>query len=264
MENKLCVIMSVYRKDDLKNLKLSVESILNQSYENFDFYIQLDGVVPDDLETYLDLLLDVRVKVFKREKNKGLAVSLNEMLNTVMPLKYKYIARMDADDISLEKRFEKQISFLEERTNVDILGCEALLINKESNVIGYKKVSKKITFKKLLKNCEVIHPSVMFRANVFDKIGVYDSYLKKSQDYDLWLRAAKMGIIINNIKEPLIQFRYERDLISRRKKEQKYNIIIKKKYLSGFYFYRAIMKHIIIMYMPSFVLKKILLLKIKQ
>ena len=82
-------------------VKLSVESILNQTYKDMDFYIQYDGAIREDVDAYLSELKDDRIKIQRRAENKGLAQSLNDLLSIVVTQKYKYIARMDADDISV-------------------------------------------------------------------------------------------------------------------------------------------------------------------
>lgn len=107
--HKIAVIMSLYKSDVLDYVKFAVESILNQTYSNFDFYIQYDGYVKEDVDAYLSGIKDERVHLFRREQNKGLAHSLNDLLSIVMPMGYEYIARMDADDISMPERFDKQI-----------------------------------------------------------------------------------------------------------------------------------------------------------
>ena len=89
--------MSLYKNDQLKYVQLAVESILNQTYKDFDFYIQYDGFVTPEVDEYLSSLKDERVNIYKRSENKGLAQSINDLLSVVMPQGYEYIGRMDAD-----------------------------------------------------------------------------------------------------------------------------------------------------------------------
>ena len=112
MSKKCAVIMSLYLNDNIDFVSKAVESILDQSFTDFDYYIQYDGHVKDDVDLYLSSLKDARIHIYKRDENKGLAKSLNELLAVVMPLDYQFIARMDADDISTPDRFEKQIRWL--------------------------------------------------------------------------------------------------------------------------------------------------------
>ena len=117
--NQIAVIMSLYNNDVLGVVKLAVESILCQTYTNFDFYIQYDGPIRPEVDEYLSTLTDERVKIQKRAENKGLALSLNDLLAVVMPQGYEYIARMDADDISLPERFEKQLAYFKSHPEVE-------------------------------------------------------------------------------------------------------------------------------------------------
>ena len=131
MRKECAVIMSLYRNDTIEFVTLAVDSILNQSYTDFDLYIQYDGPVKDDVDLYLSGLEDNRVRIYKRAENKGLAQSLNDLLNIVMPLEYEYIARMDADDICDLCRFERQIKYLQEYPDIECLGTFAIEINSK-------------------------------------------------------------------------------------------------------------------------------------
>ena len=85
---KVAIIMSLYKNDTLLYVQQAVESIVNQSYSLFDFYIQYDGNIPIDVDGYLSSLKDERIRIFKRDKNKGLAYSLNELLSRLLPMGY--------------------------------------------------------------------------------------------------------------------------------------------------------------------------------
>lgn len=102
--------MSIYKRDTLALVKESVNSILLQSHVLFDFYIQLDGEIDRDVESFLNTLEqnDNRLILKRSLNNKGLARSLNDLLEFVLPKNYDYIARMDADDISLSGRFKNR------------------------------------------------------------------------------------------------------------------------------------------------------------
>ncbi|MDB2674522.1 glycosyltransferase [Flavobacteriaceae bacterium] len=250
--------MSLYKNDKLDYLHHSIESVLNQTFKDFKFYIQLDGKIPTETLNYLSSIDDKRLIINKRDVNKGLAASLNELLKIVLPLNYIYIARMDADDICKIDRFAKQTLFLDMNNNHHLVGSNAIIIDENSKDIGKKKVKHQFNFSDMLKKCELIHPSVMFRNEFFDKVGFYDESLTKSQDYDLWLRALNLGVKMCNLNEALIKFRYDPNLIERRKKEQKFNIIIKKKFLQGVKLWIALIPNILIIILPTFILKFIL------
>ena len=121
-DKRIAVIMSLYKNDVVDYVKLAVESILNQTYKELDFFIQYDGPIRPEVDDYLTGLKDERVKIQRRAENKGLAQSLNDLLVIVMPMGYEYIARMDADDISEVNRFERQMAYLEQHKDVDCVG----------------------------------------------------------------------------------------------------------------------------------------------
>jgi glycosyltransferase involved in cell wall biosynthesis len=212
---KISVVMSVYNGG--KYLKLAVESILNQSFKDFEFIIINDG----STDKSLDLLKsfqkqDERIKIISRE-NKGLISSLNEGIKLAQG---EYITRMDADDISKTTRLEKQLKYMEEN-NLMVCGAWAQGIDELGNKIkdmNYPPSEKKIKSSSLLHN-PFIHPSVMFRKDVFKKAGGYKKFFKHIEDYELWTRIVfkyKTG----NIPEALLEYRLHNDQITQRRNLQ--------------------------------------------
>ena len=126
MNNRIAVILSLYKNDRIDFVKLAVESILNQTYKDFDYYLQYDGHMSAEVDAYLSGLKDERIRILRRAENKGLAQSLNDLLNIVMPMGYEYIARMDADDISEVNRFERQLEYFDSHPEVECLGTWAV------------------------------------------------------------------------------------------------------------------------------------------
>lgn len=223
MNNKgrIAVIMSLYKSDVLAYVKLATESILNQSYSDFDFYIQYDGFVQKDVDDYLSGIKDERIHINRREENKGLAYSLNELLKIVMPLGYEYIARMDADDISVIDRFEKQIKFLEENKNVDMLGGA---INEiDENGINRRKITKYPCTPEecrsfFAKRNPVAHPTVMFRISFFEKAGwEYPTDYVRNEDTRFWHEGYKHGCVIANIPDVILNFRMTDSMFTQRR-----------------------------------------------
>jgi glycosyltransferase involved in cell wall biosynthesis len=182
------VIMAVYNAD-INHLKEAVDSVLNQSYSDFEFIIVMDGDISHI--GYLESIADVRVILLKNPKNMGLAHSLNRAIGIS---KGNYIFRMDADDISLKHRFESQLKILRKGHAVVSSGC--FLINGNNEVVGR---SKKFYFFHnfirrlqlyILKLNPVVHPSIAARRDVYDKYK-YDESFIYSQDFELWLRMKK-------------------------------------------------------------------------
>lgn len=211
--------MSLYKSDVLDYVKLAVESILNQTYSNFDFYIQYDGYVQKDVDDYLSGLKDERVRLFRREQNKGLAHSLNDLLSIVMPMGYEYIARMDADDISLPERFDKQIEFMESHPGTDCLGTWAIEIKSDGSEF-YKKqmpeTHEKCNKMFMIRDC-MIHPTVMFRRSYIEKAGVYSLDTYFGEDTMMWAQGFAAGCKFANVPEYLFKFRLNDDFFNRRR-----------------------------------------------
>ena len=217
----IAVIMSLYRNDTIDFVKLAVESILNQTYKDFDYYIQYDGPVDVEVDAYLSGIKDERVKLHRRAENKGLAQSLNDLLNIVMPMGYEFIARMDADDISEVNRFERQIAYLEVHPEVDMMGGAINEIDEEGNNRG--KITKypcspdecRAFF---AKRNPVAHPTVMFRRSFFEKSGCeYPTDFERNEDTRLWHEGYKHGCVIANLPDVLLNFRMTDSMFKQRR-----------------------------------------------
>ena len=219
MNNTIAVIMSLYKNDTLVFVKLAVESILNQTYNQFDFYIQYDGYIPQEVDEYLTGLQDERIHIYRREDNKGLAYSLNELLTIVLSKDYEYIARMDADDISLPERFAKQVAFLDAHPDTECLGTWAIEINSDGSEYYRKQMPEthEECWKQfMIRDC-MIHPTVMFRRSYIEKAGVYSLDTYFGEDTMMWAQGFAAGCKFANVPEYLFRFRLNDDFFNRRR-----------------------------------------------
>jgi glycosyltransferase involved in cell wall biosynthesis len=192
MDNpKISVIMSVYNGE--KYLREAIESILNQTITDFEFIIVNDGSTDKSLEI-IQSFDDERIKIINNEKNIGLTTSLNKALKEA---KGEYIARQDADDISLPNRFEEQLKYFEKHSEVVLLGTMAYLIDKKEKIVGKRVVLAKPSLKDIFKDNPFIHGSVMFKKEIVNHLGGYNELIRYSQDYELWLRIAKFYDVQN-------------------------------------------------------------------
>lgn len=202
-EIETSVIMSTYNESK-EYLCKAIESILKQTYRQFEFIIVIDN--PEDqvikciVNGYLEK--DNRIRILNNEKNKGLAYSLNRAAEVA---KGKYIARMDADDISLQDRILKEVSFME-NNHFDMVSCQSILIDEAGNEIGSARHSAKNPNRELLVYNFIIHPGVVMRTEVFKELGGYRNFYK-SQDYDLWLRMISKNYRIGILEECLLKYR---------------------------------------------------------
>lgn len=184
---KISVIMSVY--NGMPYLAEAVRSILNQTYKNFEFII-VDDASTDGTWKYLNSIKDGRIKLIRNSKNLGLAASLNKALKSAGG---EYIARMDADDISLPRRLEAQLEFMQENPDVDLCGTWAYLINESSEIIGEKKFYEQDQMIKraLAIYSPIIHPTYFAKKDFFTMLGGYNRKFEYAEDYELLLRARR-------------------------------------------------------------------------
>lgn len=219
-DNQMVVLMSVYKNDNPEHLRLSVDSILNQTYQEFLLLIGVDGAIGDDLAETLHFYDDnPKVKTFWFSENRGLTAVLNNLLEEGKKLHPKFFARMDADDISHTNRFEKQVKYLNENLELDVIGgaIEEMEYDGSLNgkVIQYP-TSHQECFNFFATRNPLAHPAVMFRASFFDKVASYNASYKKNQDTELWYRAFKAGCKFGNLTDVVLTFRVSKDMYKRR------------------------------------------------
>lgn len=220
MTNKtIAVIMSLYKNDVVEYVRLSVESILNQTYRNLDLHLQYDGPIRPEVDAYLSGLKDERVRIQRRAENKGLAQSLNDLLAVVMPLGYEFIARMDADDISELNRFERQMAYFEAHPEVECLGTWATEIKSSGEEYFKKRMPEshnecKDLFRK--RDC-MIHPTVIFRRSYIEKAGLYALDTFFGEDTMMWAQGFAAGCTLGNVPEFLFRFRLDDNFFNRRR-----------------------------------------------
>jgi hypothetical protein len=260
--NSLSVIISIYKNDTLPQITEMLESLYNQSYQKFDIFIQLDGNVPQDIENYLDNEVNMkRIEYLgKRDINKGLAYSLNELLEIVLKRGYIYIFRMDADDICNQKRIELQYNFMENNLDFDICGGAIEEFNTdthEKQYIKYPLLHDDI-LQGMKKRNSMAHVSVCFRNSFFTNLGFYDSS-KKNEDYELWIGALLAGKRFANIDKALVYVRTNNAFYDRRRDfKRAYEVMSLKFYatkkfgfgMSGYFYAIA---HFILFMMPEFI-----------
>lgn len=215
----IAVIMSLYRNDIVKYVSLAVESVLNQTVTDFDFYIQYDGPIRSEVNEYLTNIKDERIKIHKRKENKGLAQSLNDLLSIIMPMGYEYIARMDADDINKLNRFELQLKYFNEHPEVKCLGTWAVEINSKGEEYYRKQMPEsheecQNLFRK--RDC-IIHPTVMFHKSYIEKSGFYSLDTYFGEDTMMWAQGFANGCIFANVPDYLFMFRLDDNFFSRRR-----------------------------------------------
>ncbi|MBA2859851.1 glycosyltransferase [Methanococcus maripaludis] len=228
----ISVIMPNYNNE--KYLPEAIESILNQTYGNFEFII-IDDCSKDNSWNIIQKYAkkDNRIKAFKNEQNLKIVKTRNKGFGLMSPAS-KYIAIFDSDDISMPERFEKQIKFLEKNPDYGAVGSHTFIIDENSEIIGKRKYET--DFKKIIKNIikksPVAQPSVMIGKSVLNEVGHYNEKYTRCQDYELWFRIAKV-FKIGNLDEFLIKYRVSKTQgkTTNLKETLKFTLDIQKKWL---------------------------------
>ncbi|ABL00986.1 glycosyltransferase family 2 protein [Pelobacter propionicus] len=214
---KISVIMSAYNAE--KHLTKSIESVLGQTYSDFEFLIVNDASTDDTpalLQKYQRS--DNRIALLHNRSNIGLTRSLNL---AIQHARHNIIARQDADDISHPERFSKQIDFLKTHGEVMLLGTAGQLIDDSGRILRNEPViSGSVRLKKRLQRCnQFIHGSVMMRRQCLNVIGLYREEFVSAQDYDLFLRISEQ-YAVDNLPVPLYQYRISPSTVSIAKSRQ--------------------------------------------
>ena len=212
---KISVIMSVYNGE--KYLREAIESILNQTFTDFEFIIVNDGSTDNSLEI-IQSYDDERIRIINNEKNIGLTKSLNKALKVA---KGEYIARQDADDVSLPNRFEEQTKYFEEHPETALLGTGIYKIDKNGRIVGKRIVLAKTCGKYPFNgNRPLSHGCMMFKKKIIDELRGYNELFRYAQDYELWLRITKR-YEVRNLTQTLYKLRvHDESVVSKRTAEQ--------------------------------------------
>jgi len=196
---KVTVLMPVY--NGVKYLAESIESILNQTFTDFEFII-IDDCSTDDSYKIIESYKDKRIRLFRNETNSRVAETLNKGMKLAQG---EYIARMDADDVSLPERLAKQVGFLDKNKDIDIVGSWVKVIGDDHEYVWKYESDPEKLRTKIFFNCSMAHPTVMMRRKaMMDNGFMYNNM--GVEDFDLWARACEK-VKMSNINEVLLNYR---------------------------------------------------------
>lgn len=216
---KFSVLMTVYKKDNPEYFKMSLLSVLNQTVIPDEIIVVKDGRVSEALQNVINEISEMNaglIREIQLEKNLGLGLALNEGLKSC---KNELVARMDADDISLPTRFEKQLLAFENNDKLDIVGCPVKEFEgKSDNIIGKRDVPlDNLSIYNYAKRRDPFnHPTVMYKKNKIERFGPYRNY-RKNQDTALWIDLLINECVCANIPEYLLLFRFDEQTYKKRK-----------------------------------------------
>lgn len=224
LKDLVSVIMSNYNTPE-EFLKASIESVLNQTYTNFEFII-IDDCSTDNSLEIIKSYNDERIVIVENKENLGITKSLNRGLAIA---KGEYIARMDADDICLPERFSKQVEYLKNNPQVIVCGTGVELIGDWQERHSNKTICRDIPNRDLHKIYllfgnypNIVHPTAMFNASLLKSNNVkYDERYPVAQDYKMWVTCCNYGACVN-LKETLLNYRVHSGAVSSEKTEKQY------------------------------------------
>jgi glycosyltransferase involved in cell wall biosynthesis len=224
-----------------KYLNNCINSILSQSFKDFKLIIVNDGSTDKSL-SIINSFIDQRIVVHNHKENKGIAFRLFELTKTIDE---KYFVRMDSDDIMLEHRLEVQVNCFNESSSIDFVYGDAISIDLDNNILGYKKSTNALTSENILAGKSIIHPTVMFRTEWL-QINNYNKIYNGIEDLELWFRTFNDSSY-KYINTPLI---FYREVISSKKY---FNSVKSRKLFANNYNlnYRDRFKFIILTYFKS-------------
>lgn len=209
------VIMGVYNCDSGNMLSNSIQSILNQTFQDLEFIICDDASNDKTYEILQKFSEDPRVIIIRNEKNLGLASSLNKCLAIA---KGKYIARQDADDYSDKERIRLQINFMESNPSYDLIGSNLRYFN-DKEIWGQYSLPQFPQNRDFLFTVPFIHATVIFKAESIKELGGYreGKVTRRCEDYDLFMRMYSAGMRGTNMQEYLYFVREDEAAQKRRR-----------------------------------------------
>jgi glycosyltransferase involved in cell wall biosynthesis len=263
---KFSVLLSIYHKESPTLFKKALISIIDQTKRPNEIVIVKDGPLTKELDKVIydfNIKYPNIIKIIKLENNQGLGKALSI---GIKQCSYNIIARMDTDDISKNKRFEKQLNILKESPDIDIVGSWVEEFeNNSENILSIRKVpqynNEIIKFAK--KRCPFNHPSVMFRKSSVLEAGNYKPFYL-NEDYYLWLRMLREGCKGYNIQESLLFFRIDDDTFKRRgglkyamQDIKLQNILLKLKFINRLEYIKNVLTKPLVRLMPNYIRKLI-------
>lgn len=219
---EISVIMTVFNAGDGLDLRLAIESILSQTFDDFELLVCDDGSTDSTFKTLLDLReTDERIRIFRNQSNMKAAYGRNRCISESTG---RYVAIMDADDYSHKDRLKQQWEFLEQHPQCDFVGASADLYD-HSGLWGHRSYIEVPRAEDFLFVLPFVHASMMFRKTSIESVGNYDSSrnVVRSEDYDLLMRLYAFGKQGVNLQETLYYIKEDEASLRRRRYRYRLN-----------------------------------------
>lgn len=227
---KVSLIMATFN-DEPKYLSAAIDSIILQSFQDWELIIIDDSnnfATIETIDHYVEK--NKRIKVVRKKDGKyGFVSALNAGIELASG---EYVGRMDGDDLSHPLRLEKEVEYLAEHPNVDVVGTQTAIIDEKGNKtseINFPACGRRFRLFQIFR-CPMQHGTILMRRKLIEQGVRYDENFKRSEDLELWLRLQKEGYKLYNIQEILYDFRIEDGYAKKRSHDHfKYNIRARKK-----------------------------------
>lgn len=228
MNNTVAVLLPVYKKDNPQFFLTTVDSLLAQTLQDFKIFLGVDGPIEGELDKAVKGCEgNSKFCVIRFKENRGLACVLNDLIVAAVEQGHMFFARMDADDICVNTRFEMQMAYLQSHPDVDVVGGKIEEIDENGDLNG-KGVQYPLTHDDCRRffryRDPLAHPATFFRKSYFDKVAAmnkreniwYRPEYRKNQDTMLWFDGFRSGCVFANLPETVLHFRVAPDFYGRR------------------------------------------------
>ena len=200
---RVSVLTPIYNTNPL-HLREMIESILNQTFTDFEFLILNDSPENKEIEKIVKSYKDKRIKYFKNDKNMGITPSRNKLMDMACG---EYIAVFDHDDISVPSRLEQQVNFLDKNPHIGVVSGWLKFFGNKTMILKNPEYDNDIKIF-MTDDCVIAHTAAMIRKSVLDENNIrYDEYYSPSEDYKLWAQLMPLTHFYN-IPNVLVLYRY--------------------------------------------------------
>lgn len=251
---QISVIMGVYNGE--RFLREAIESILNQSYSDFEFIICDDCSTDSTAKILYEFAdMDTRVHIIQNRKNLGLAASLNKCIDKSRGV---YLARMDCDDFSDPERLKIQVKYLDTHPDIAVIATSTYYMDDHGDVYAQRvwENEKKFNLGQVVKGTPFVHPTVMMRSTSIKKVGGYtvNSLTTRAEDYDLWCKLCESGEKLSVLQQKLFYYREDNNISKRKIRYRLQEIQLKGKWIyktkMPIYYYLYAIKPLLIGLIP--------------
>jgi hypothetical protein len=228
---RLSVLMPVYNAE--KFLAEAIESILQQSFSDFEFII-IDDCSTDSSVTIIQSYQDARIKLYSNTANSGISYSLNRGIELATT---ELIARMDADDISYPQRLQRQYDYLLAHPECAMVSSFARMITEEKKVIRIDEFKSELYYYNLTFSCWIYHPTVVYRKGPVQEVGMYS--VPYAEDFELWWQLSR-HFVITTLPEVLLDYRVTSQSLHQVQKRQEYTLAQQQQILRNIRYYAGL------------------------